>query len=147
MMDLTRVVELKLGQCHYSDFIRLLHSCMPRLHTLSIAETLFARLEMLDFRHVRSLTISDCLTNVDRMCLMFPEVSRLCLRLKTFKRMQRVIDLLDQTIINVTFRQVNEPMQKEFVAWLHERYGDKRQFSYQTDYHMNFHLWLMDFVA
>lgn len=144
ILDLTRIVELKLGHFHYPDLIRILHSCMPRLDTLWIAEKMFAKLEMLDFRHIRTLTICDCLTNVDRLCLMFPQLVHLSLRLSTFDRMRRVIELLEKSIQTITFKQVNPPLQEEFLKWLSKHCKKQRHFSHEIEQHLSLHIWFSD---
>ncbi len=120
---------------------------MPRLHSLRIAETMFTKLEMVDFRNIRSLTICDCLTNVDRMCFMFPHINYLCVRVMAFEQLRKVMELLKKTLINVTFRQINQELQEQTVKWLDEYCGEHRQFSYDTDQHMNLHIWLSDFLV
>ena len=144
IVDLNHIVELKLGHFHYPDLIRLIHSSMPHLHTLWIAETMFAKLEMLDFRQIRSLVICDCLTNVDRLCLMFPHLTHISLRLSTFERMRRVIELLDQTLRNLTLKHMNQSLQEQVIKWLTKHCQNHRDFSYQFDQHMSLHIWFND---
>ena len=117
---------------------------MPRLHSLRIAETMFNQIEMLNFHNIYSLNICDCLINIDRMCSMFPYVKYLCVRLTAFEHMRQVMKLLDGTLINVTFRHINQEIQEQFVKWLYEHYHQHRQISYETDEHMNLHIWLSD---
>jgi hypothetical protein len=136
---------LKLGKFHDPDFLRTIYNSMPKLHTLRITETVFIELTMLDFRNIRSLTICDCVKNVDRMCFMFPYLEHLCIRLTTFEQMQRVFELLDETLLNVSFRQIRQDTQQQILKWLYERYNEYHRFSYQIDEHRNLHIWLNDF--
>lgn len=117
---------------------------MPNLRTLWIAETMFAKLEMLNFRHIRSLIICDCLTNVDRLCLMFPQLIKLSIRVSTFERMRRVVELLDKTIRNLTFKHVQPPLENQFIQWLTKHYENHRRFIYTTDAHLSLHIWFTD---
>ena len=144
IVNLNRVVELKLGHFHYPDMIRLIHTSMPNLRTLWIAETMFAKLEMLNFRHIRSLIICDCLTNVDRLCLMFPQLIKLSIRVSTFERMRRVVELLDKTIRNITFKHVQPSLENQFIQWLTKHYENHRQFIYTTDAHLSLYVWFTD---
>lgn len=144
IVDLEKISELKLGHFHYPDLIRLIHSSMPRLQTLWISEKMFAKLETIDFRHIRTLHICDCLTNVDRLCLMFPELRKISLRLTHFERMRRLLELLDKTIRNVTFKHVTPSLETQLVQWLTETYKTRRQVLYQIDAHMSFHIWFSD---
>lgn len=100
---------------------------------------------MLHFHNITSLTICDCLTDIERMYLMFPYVKHLCIKLITFEEMIQLLKLLDKTLINITFRQINHNLKEEFINWLHEYYHQQyRRFSYDIDEHMNLHLWLDD---
>jgi len=144
IVDLNQIVELKLGHFHYPDLIRLILSSMPHLHTLWIAETMFAKLEMLDFRQIRSLTICDCLTNVDRLCLMFPQLTHLSLRLSSIERMRRIIELLDPTLRNLTLKHINQSLKEQLIKWLTQYCENHREFSYELDQHMSLHIWFND---
>jgi hypothetical protein len=145
IIDLTRIVELKLGHFHHPDLINILYNRLPRLSSLQIAGTMLIQLGMLDFRNITSLSICDSLTNIDQLCSMFPYVKYLYVRLMTFEHMQHVIKALEKTLINVTFRQINQELQEHVIDWLEEYYGKHRRFSYDTDEHMNLHIWLSDF--
>jgi len=147
IINLTDIIELKLGKFHDPDFLRAIYNSMPKLHTLRITETVFIELTMLDFRNIRSLTIYDCVKNVDRMCFMFPYIEHLCIRLTTFEQMQRVFELLDKTLLNVSFRQIRQDIQQQILKWLYERYNEHHRFSYQIDEHRNLHIWLNDFSS
>jgi hypothetical protein len=143
-VDLHRIVEFKLGQFHHPDLIEILYNHMPRLNSLRITETMLMKLEMIDFRNITSLSICDCLTNVERMCLMFPCVKYLCIKVMNFEQMQRVMKLLEKSLINVTFRLINHDLQEQFIQWLYKYCDESRRFSYDIDEHMNLHIWLSD---
>ncbi|CAF2569976.1 unnamed protein product [Rotaria sp. Silwood2] len=147
IIDFTQIVELKLGQFHHPDFIRILYNRLPRLYSLRISETLYSKLQMLDFRNIRSLNICDCLTNIGGMVCMFPSIEYLCVRSTTFEHMRQMIELLGKTLINVTFRHTNQKFQEQIIKWLYEYYDKHRQFSYDIDEHMNLHIWLSDLVV
>ncbi|CAF1201665.1 unnamed protein product [Adineta steineri] len=146
-IDLTHVTELKLGQFHHPDFINILYNRMPRLKSLRITEKLFSKLEMLDFHNIHSLTICDCLTNIDRMCSMFPNIKYLCVRLIIFEHIRRLMELLEKTLINITFRHINQELQEQIIKWLTKYCGKHRQYSYSIDQHMDLHIWLSDFFG
>ena len=144
ILDLNRIVELKLGHFHHPDLVEILYKHMSRLNSLRIPETTLAKLEMIDFRRITSLAICDCLSDVQKMSSMFPHVKHLCVKLMSLEKMQEVMELLEKSLINVTFRQINRDVQEQFIKWLEEYYGESRRFSYDIDEHMNLHLWLND---
>ncbi len=119
---------------------------MPKLNSLRITETILMKLEKLDFRNIYSLTICDCLTNIDRICLMFPFIKYLCVKLISFEHMRQVMKLLEKSLINITFRQINQDLKQSMIKWLYEYCGEHRQFSYDIDEHMNLHIWLSDIL-
>ncbi len=141
IIDLTRIVELSLGQFHHPELIEILYKHMPKLYSLRITETMLTKSEMMNFHHIHSLTINDCLTNVDRMCSMFPYIKYLCLKLTTFEQMREMVKLLEKSLIHVTFRHINHDLQEQFIKWLWEFYGEHRRFSYDMDEHLNLHIW------
>lgn len=143
-INFTYITELKLGQCHHSDFIRVLYNYLPRLYSLGIAETMLTELQMLDFGNIRSLNICDCLLNVDTTISMFPTLESLCTRVVKYEHMQQVIELLKNTLVNVTFRHVSLELQEKTLEWLHGYCEKHRQISYDMDEHMNLHIWLGD---
>ena len=146
IIDLNHITELKLGQFHHPDLLKNLCNHLPRLHSLQIVETMFNELEMLDFRNITHLNIFDSLHNVEKMCSIFPSIEHLNVRLITFEQMQQVFELLEKTLINVTFRHINQELQEHVIKWLEEDYSGHRQFSYDTDEHMNLHIWLCDYT-
>ncbi|CAF4054260.1 unnamed protein product, partial [Rotaria sordida] len=125
----------------------ILYNRLPQLHSLRIPETLYTKLQMLDFRNIRSLNICDWLTNIDRMIFMFPSIKCLCIRSITFEHMRQVIELLKETLINITFRHINQELQEKIVKWLYDYFNKHRQFSYDIDEHMNLHIWLSDLMV
>ncbi|CAF1486234.1 unnamed protein product [Rotaria sordida] len=147
IIDLNQIIGLKLGQFHHPDFISILYNGLPQLHSLRIPETLYTKLQMLDFRNIRSLNICDWLTNIDRMIFMFPSIKCLCIRSITFEHMRQVIELLKETLINITFRHINQELQEKIVKWLYDYFDKHRQFSYDIDEHMNLHIWLSDLMV
>lgn len=117
---------------------------MPKLHSLRITEKLYTKFEMLNFHNISSLTICDCLTNAERMYSMFPYVKYICVKLITFESMKQMISLLEKTLINITFRQINQDLKEQLIKWLYEYCDHYRRFSYNLDEHMNLHIWLDD---
>jgi hypothetical protein len=61
-----------------------------------------------------------------------------------FEQMQRVMKLLEKSLINVTFRLINHDLQEQFIQWLYKYCDESRRFSYDIDEHMNLHIWLSD---
>jgi hypothetical protein len=125
IIDFNYIVELKLGQFHHPDLIDILYNHMPRLNFLRITETILMKLEMLDFRNIYSLAICYCLIDVDRM-LMLPYIKYLCVKLMKFEHMQQVIELLEKSLINIKFRQINSDLEEKMVQWLYEYCGEHR---------------------
>ncbi|CAF1223400.1 unnamed protein product [Rotaria sp. Silwood1] len=147
IIDFTQIIELKLGQFHHSDFIHLLYNRLPQLYSLRISETIYSKLEMLNFNNIRSLNICDWLTNINRMIFMFPSIQYLCVRSTNFEHMRQMITLSEKSLRNVTFRHINHELQEQIVKWLYEYCDKHRQFSYNIDEHMNLHIWLSDSIV
>jgi hypothetical protein len=144
IIDLNRIEELKLGHFYHPDLIMILYNHMPRLRSLRITETMLMKLEILNFHNIYSLSIFDCLTNVNKMCLMFPNIKHLCVKITTFEHMKQVMILLEKTLRNIVFRHINQDLKEQMIKWLDEYCGEHRRFSYDIDEHMNLHIWLND---
>lgn len=142
ILNLQGIVQLKLGQFHHPDLIEMLYKHLPRLNSLRIPETIFMKLQTIDFGNITSLIICDCVTDVERMYSMFPNVKALCVKLINVQQMREVMKLYGQQLNSVTFRHVHQDVRAEFVKYLHESYGQSRRFSYDVDEHMNIHIWL-----
>ena len=142
ILNLHGIVNLKLGQFHHPDLIELLYQHLPRLTSLRIPETICMQLTTIDFRNITSLTICDCLTDVQRMHAMFPNVKKLCVKLMHVQEMQEVMKFYGQDLTNVTFRHVSHDVRMEFEKYLHEFDSQSHRCSYEVDEHLNIHLWL-----
>ncbi|UJR14341.1 hypothetical protein I4U23_001337 [Adineta vaga] len=143
ILDFTHITDLKLGQFHHPEFIRILYNHMPSLKYLRITETLLIDLDMIDFSNIHSLTICDCLSNIERIHLLFPHIKYLCVRLITFENIRKLFEYFGQNLRNITFRHINQDLKEVTIEWLSNYCNQHhRRYSYDIDQHMDLHIWL-----